>query len=85
MDDECSEASGVATVAGVAGVGVATVAGLDGALGALAGGSGFGVTLGLLLRQPMGHWRVLAHKEATHFKKFQARQTHANFWLICSK
>ena len=59
MDEECSEASGVARVAGVGGVGVATVTGLDAALAALAGGSGSGAA-GLLLRQPMGQWRVCA-------------------------
>ena len=84
MDEECSEASGVARVAGVGGVGVATVTGLDGALAAPAGGSGSGA-VGLLLRQPMGQWRVLGHQEGTHFKKILStvtrRQTHANFLL----
>ena len=41
MDEECSEASGVARAAGA---GVTTVGGLGGALAALAGGSGPGVT-----------------------------------------
>jgi hypothetical protein len=67
VDEGCSEASGVT---GAAGVGVATVGGLDGALAALAGGSGSGATF-LLLVQPMGQWRVLAHQEGTHFKDFE--------------
>ena len=67
VDEECSEASGVARVAGVGGVGVATVTGLDEALVALAGGSGSGAAgaAGLLLRQPItmamaGQWRKCA-------------------------
>lgn len=66
MDEECSEASGVGRIAGVAGVGVTTAGGPDGALAALAGGTGSGATF-LLLVQPMGQWRVLAHQEGTHF------------------
>ena len=60
MDEECSDAIGVA---GAGGVGVANGTGLDGALAALAGGSRSGGTLAVLLRQPIGQWRMLAHQE----------------------
>jgi hypothetical protein len=77
VDEECSEASGVAKVAGVAGFG--------GVLAAIIGGPGSEGTIVVLLQQPMEQW----HGGCRCIRKIRTlrisstsvtRQTHANPW-----